>query len=145
MRADIHWGQRRLEARPVMLCNHYILSISGTHVIVGLALVVQTWRIICDNKATDLNGCDPKCDHLYAYCVWKERLWLLVQGMSCVELECCELHVSFVDISRIALCPSVVKWRKVEEMFAECNSPLLTEIYSTCAFKVRLLYDLIDR
>ena len=65
--------------------------------------------------------------------------------MSCVELECSELHVSFVDISRIAFCPSVVKWRKVEEMFAECNSPLLTEIYSTCAFKERLLYDLIDR
>ena len=65
--------------------------------------------------------------------------------MSCVELECRELHVNFVDIRRIALCASVVRRRKVEEMFAECNSPSLTEIYSTCAFKVRLLYDLIDR
>ena len=62
--------QRRLEARPGMLCTHYILSISGMHVIVLLPLVMQTWRVIYDNKATDLNG----CDHLYACCVWKERL-----------------------------------------------------------------------
>ncbi len=72
------------------------------------------------NKATDLNG----SDHLYVHCVSKERLELLAQGMSCVELECC--HVSFVDsldIRRIiALCWSVVNGVKVKEMFAECNS-----------------------
>ena len=77
----------------------------------------------------------------------KERLELLVQGMSCVELECCELHVSFVDsldIRRIiALCSSVVNGVKVKEMFAESNSPSLKEIYSSCNFKVRLFYDLI--
>jgi hypothetical protein len=28
-------------------------------------------------------------------------------------------------------------------MFAECDSPSLTEIYSSCDFKVRLFYDLI--
>ncbi len=30
---------------------------------------------------TDLNA----CDHLYVHCVSKERLELLVEGMSCVE------------------------------------------------------------
>ena len=28
-------------------------------------------------------------------------------------------------------------------MFAECNSPSLKEIYSSCNFKVRLFYDFI--
>ncbi len=95
------------------------------------------------NKATDLNGCDP----LYVHCVSKERLELLAQGMSCVELDCCELHLSFVDSldirGIIALCSSVVNVVKVKEMFAECNSPSLKEIYSSCNFKVRLFYDLI--
>ena len=103
---------------------------------------MATFRTVRGNKATDLNG----CDHLYVHCVSKERLEMLVQGMSCVELECCELHVSFVDsldIRRIALCPSVVNGVKVEEMFAECNSPSLIEIYSSCDFEVRLFYDLI--
>ena len=55
---------------------------------------MSNFRTDRGNKATDLNG----SDHLYAHCVSKERLELLAQGMSCVELECCELHVSFVDI-----------------------------------------------
>ena len=32
---------------------------------------------------------------------------------------------------------------KVEGMFAECDSPSLIEIYSSCDRKVRLFYDLI--
>jgi hypothetical protein len=103
---------------------------------------MANFRTVRGNKATDLDG----RDHLYVHCVSKERLELLLQGMSCVELECCELHVSFVDsldIRRIALCPSVVNGVKVEEMFAECDSPSLIEIYSSCDFKVRLFYDLI--
>jgi hypothetical protein len=50
-----------------------------------------------------------------------------------------------LDIRRIALCPSVVNDNgvKVEDMFAECDSPSLIEIYSSCDFKVRLFYDLI--
>ncbi len=67
--------------------------------------------------------------------------------MSCVQLECCELHVSFLDSldirGIIARCSSVVNGVKVKEMFAECNSPTLKEIYSSCNFKVRLFYDLI--
>ena len=67
--------------------------------------------------------------------------------MSCVELECCELYVSFVDSldirGIIALRSSVVNGVKVKEMFAECNSHSLKEIYSSCNFKVRLFYDLI--
>ena len=33
---------------------------------------------------------------------------------------------------------------KVEDMFAECDSPSLIEIYCNCDLKVRLFYDLID-
>ncbi len=105
---------------------------------------MANFRTVCGKEGTDLNG----CDHLYVHCVSKERLELLVQGMSCVELEWCELHVSFVDIldirRTIALCSSVVNGVKVEElMFAKCKSNLLIEIYSSCDFKVRLFYDLI--
>jgi hypothetical protein len=32
---------------------------------------------------------------------------------------------------------------KVEDMFAECDSPSLIEIYSSCDLKVRLFYDSI--
>ena len=32
---------------------------------------------------------------------------------------------------------------KVEDMFAECDSPSLIEIYSSCDLKVRLFYYLI--
>ena len=32
---------------------------------------------------------------------------------------------------------------KVEDMFAECDSPSLIEIYSSCVLKVRLFYYLI--
>ena len=105
----------------------------------GLATIIYV-KLRC---LLDVNG----SDHLYIHCVSKERLELLVQGMSCVELERCELHASFVDsldIRRIiALCSSVINGVKVKEMFAECNSPSLKEIYSSCNFKVRLFYDLI--
>ena len=126
-----------------MHCTHYILSISGTRGHCSTRARCVNMASFRGNKATDLNG----CDHLYVYCVTKERLEPLVQGMSCLELECCELHVSFVDsldIRRIALCPSVVNGVKVEEMFANGNSHSLIEIYSSCDFKVRLfIYDLI--
>jgi hypothetical protein len=43
----------------------------------------RTVRVNRGNKATDLNG----RDNLYVHCVSKERLELLREGMSCVELE----------------------------------------------------------
>ena len=63
---------------------------------------MANFRTVCGNKAIDLNG----SYHLYVHCMSKERLELEVEGMSCVELKCCELHVRFVDsldIRRIAL------------------------------------------
>ena len=63
------------------------------------------------NKATDLNG----SVHLHVHYVSKERLELLVQGMSCVELGCCELYVSFVDsldIRRIINCALFVSCQR---------------------------------
>jgi hypothetical protein len=43
----------------------------------------QRLRYATGNKATDLDG----RDNLYVHCVSKERLELLREGMSCVELE----------------------------------------------------------
>ncbi len=74
----------------------------------------------------------------------KSDLELLFQGMSCVELECCELHVSFVD-SNLDI-RRIINGVKVEEMFFECYyySFSLIEIYSTCDLKARrLFYDSI--
>jgi hypothetical protein len=88
---------------PGMHCNSLILSISLD--IVRLALVVFTTQLqgavstnlkivimanirtvrglVRGNKTTDLDG----RDNLYVHCVSKERLELLREGMSCVELE----------------------------------------------------------
>jgi hypothetical protein len=45
---------------------------------------IRTVRgLVRGNKTTDLDG----RDNLYVHCVSKERLELLREGMSCVELE----------------------------------------------------------
>ena len=77
---------------------------------------------------------------LYIHCVSKEPLNLIPEGLPCVELECREVHISFMDsldVRRIALFPSVVNGIKVDEMFVDCSSPALIEVHSSCVFKVR--------
>jgi hypothetical protein len=53
----------------------------------------------------------------------KERMELLREEMSCVELEIMLWTSSFMDKDNGV---------KVEDMFAECDSPSLIEIYSSC-------------
>ena len=77
---------------------------------------------------------------LFVHCVSKQPLLLISEGLPCVQLECREVHVSFTDsltIRRIVLCPSVVNGIKIDEMFADCGSPALVQIHSSCVFKVR--------
>ena len=65
---------------------------------------------------------------------------MIPEGLLCVELECREVHVSFMnslDVRRIALFPSVVNSIKVDKMFVDCSSPALIEAHSSCVFKVR--------
>ena len=67
---------------------------------------------------------------LFVHCVSKQPLVLIPDGLPCVELECREVHVSFMDslnVRRIALFPS---------MFVDCDSPTLVEVHSSCVFKV---------
>jgi hypothetical protein len=64
----------------------------------------------------------------------KERMELLREEMSCVELEIMLWTSSFRDKDNGV---------KVEGMFAECDSHSLIEINSSCDRKVRLFYDLI--
>ena len=77
---------------------------------------------------------------LFIHCLSKQPLNLIPEGLPCVELQCREVHVSFMDsldVRRIALFPSVVNGIKVDEMFVDCGSPAWIEVHSSCVFKVR--------
>ena len=78
---------------------------------------------------------------LLVHCVSKQPLVLIPDGLPCVEreLECREVHVSFMDslnVRRIALFPSMVNGVNIDEMFVDCDSPTLVEVHSSCVFKV---------
>ena len=70
-------GQRYYKERysEVQNCNHGEFS---------------NFRTVRGNKATDLDG----SDNLYVHCVSKERLELLREGMSWVELELLVLWIT---------------------------------------------------
>jgi hypothetical protein len=59
---------------------------------------------------------------LFVHCVSKEPLILIPEGLSCDELECREVHH--------------VLYSWIFE-FADCGSPALVQIHSSCVFKVR--------
>ena len=76
---------------------------------------------------------------LLVHCVSKQPLVLIPDGLPCVELECREVHVSFMDslnVRRIALFPSMVNGVNIDEIFVGCDSPTLVEVHSSCVFKV---------
>ena len=73
------------------------------------------FRTIRGKQAAILN----RNELLFIHGVSKELLNLILEGLPCVELECREVHVSFVDsldVRRIALIPSVVNGIKVDEI-----------------------------
>ena len=101
---------------------------------------MANFRTVRGTKALALDG-----HELYIHCVSKELFELVPFGFECVKIEC-ELHVSFLDsldVRRIALCPSIVNGLKIEEAFAECDSPTLIQMHSSCDFKVRRFYSVI--
>ena len=65
-------------------------------------------------------------------------------GYRVFSFECREIHISFLDslqtlhIRRIAILIAYLSL-KVDEIFADCNSPALIEIHSSCAFRVSRL------
>ena len=96
---------------------------------------MANFRTIRGNKASVLK----QHELLFVHCVSKQPLFVIPNGLPCVQLECREIHVSFLDsldIRRIALCPSVVNGIKIDEMFAGCSSPALIEMHSSCVLKV---------
>jgi hypothetical protein len=94
---------------------------------------------ILGHKASVLEGHNL----LFVHCVSSEPMLLVPNGLSCVQFECREIHISFLDsldIRRIAICPATVNGLKVDEIFADCNSPALIEIHSSCVFRVSRLF-----
>ena len=76
---------------------------------------------------------------LLVHCVSKQPLVLIPDGLPCVELECRDVHVSFMDslnVKRIALFPSMVNGVNIDEMFVDCDCHTLVEVHSSCVFKV---------
>ena len=75
-------------------------------------------------------------DLLFVHCVSSEPTLLVPMGYRVFSFECREIHISFLDslhIRRIAIL-IVYLSLKVDEIFADCNSPALVEIHSSCAF-----------
>ena len=102
---------------------------------------MANFRTVRGTKASVLDGHEL----LYVHCASKERFDLVPDGLPCVTIECCELHVSFLDsldVRRIALCPSIVNGSKIEDVFAECDSPALIQIHSSCDFKVSQVFQI---
>jgi hypothetical protein len=78
---------------------------------------------------------------------WKDTIFFLFivyrQSLRCWFLWVIvrEIHISFLDslqtlhIRRIAIL-IVYLSLKVDEIFADCNSPALIEIHSSCAFRL---------
>ena len=103
---------------------------------------MANFRTVRGTKASALDSHEL----LYIHCVSKERFELVPYGFECVKIECCELHISFLDsldVRRIALCPSIVNGLKIEEAFAGCDSPTLIQMHSSCDFRVRRFYSVI--
>ena len=75
---------------------------------------------------------------LLVHCVSKQPLVLIPDGLLCLELECCEVHVSLdsLNVRRIALFLLMVNGVNIDEMFVNCDSPTLVEVHSSCVFKV---------
>ena len=89
------------------------------------------------HKASVLEGHDL----LFVHCVSSEPTLLVPMGYRVFSFECREIHISFLDslhIRRIAIL-IVYSSLKVDEIFADCNSPALIEIHSSCAFRVSRL------
>jgi hypothetical protein len=92
------------------------------------------------HKASVLEGHDL----LFVHCVSSEPTLLVSMGYRVFSFECREIHISFLDslhtcIRRIAILIFVYLSLKVDEIFADCNSPALIEIHSSCAFRVSRL------
>jgi hypothetical protein len=83
-------------------------------------------------------------DLLFVHCVSSEPTLLVPMGYRVFSFECREIHISFLDslqtlhIRRIAILIAYLSL-KVDEIFADCNSPALIEIHSSCAFRVSRL------
>jgi hypothetical protein len=76
----------------------------------------------------------------FILCASKQPINLDSKGtILCVELECCEIYLSFMDsvisldIRRIALCPSV-NGIKINEILQSAVSPAMMEMHSTAVF-----------
>ena len=78
---------------------------------------------------------------LHVYCVSEEDFPVCPVGLSCVDLVCRQVHVSFVDKMeerRISLVPLSNGRLRVEEMFANVNNPVLISVRLSCDLKVTI-------
>ena len=76
---------------------------------------------------------------LFVHCVSKEDFPVRPLGLGCVHLVCRQVHVSFVDKMaerRVSLVPRSNGCVRVEDLFANANSPVLISLLSSCDMKV---------
>ena len=79
---------------------------------------------------------------LYLHCISKENFIAQPRDLSCVELVCREVHVSFLDKMaerRVALLPAANGRHNVDVLFASESTPALVSLKTSCDFTVRMI------
>ena len=82
------------------------------------------------------------CRMLYVHCISKENFIARPRDLSCVELVCREVHVSFLDKMaerRVALLPASNGRHNVDVLFASESTPALVSLKTSCDFTVRII------
>ena len=109
-------------------------------ILFGCSLNKHQHGVICDGESENCK-CAAELSLVYVYCVSKEDFPVFPVGLGCVGLICRQVHVSFVDKMeerRISLIPLSNGRRRVEEMFANVNKPVLIPVRSSCDLKVSI-------
>lgn len=77
------------------------------------------------------------CHMLYVHCISKENFIAQPRDLSCLELVCREVHVSFLDKMaerRVALLPASNGRHNVDVLFASESTPALVTLKTSCDF-----------
>ena len=78
----------------------------------------------------------------YVHCISKENFITQPRDLSCVELVCREVHVSFLDKMaerRVALLPASNGRHNVDVLFPSESTPALVSLKTSCDFTVRMI------
>ena len=82
------------------------------------------------------------CRMLYVHCISKENFIVRPRDLSCVELVCREVHVSFLGKMverRVALLPASNGRLNVDVLFTSESTPALVSLKTSCDFTVKTI------